>query len=290
MGADEDHGLACARPRPQDFRRVSQCLVQRSAVGCCLAHAAVDAGVRGRPRTKATRRAARRELPRWRTAGRRLGHEALDRGHQSRAVVCQFLATASHRGIDDARQILRSQFVNRGCGDAARELELARIQCDVAVIEQDEDHTLRAEMVRDDVGRDVAYPRRTGSHAIRQVDCREGDDGLFNPAIKNGEVSGGESADRLPIPIEHRDVDLDEVRGGAEDGRLLGVAGRKAPAVIITMSRTASGRRIGSSLRRAAAPGSYHFGPLAWWPPDGSSVRASRTRPAAPRLHSFVGP
>ena len=32
--------------------------------------------------------------------------------------------------------------------------------------------------------------------------------------------------DRLAIPIEHRDVDLNDVRGGAEDGHLLRVPGR----------------------------------------------------------------
>src|SRR4029078_10357629 len=33
---------------------------------------------------------------------------------------------------------------------------------------------------------------------------------------------------RLSIPIEHRDVDLDDVRGGAEDGHLLRAAGRRS--------------------------------------------------------------
>jgi hypothetical protein len=59
---------------------------------------------------------------------------------------------------------------------------------------------------------------------IGQVDSRENDDGPFNPAIKNGEVSGSESMDWQAIPIEHRDVDLNDVRGGSEDGRLLRVA------------------------------------------------------------------
>src|SRR5262249_19808088 len=80
-------------------------------------------------------------------------------------------------------------------------------------------------MVRDYVWRDVAYPRRTRSHVIGQVDCRENDDGLLNSALENTKVSGGQSMDWLAIPIEHRDVDLNDVRGGVEDWHLLPVGG-----------------------------------------------------------------
>ena len=75
-----------------------------------------------------------------------------------------------------------------------------------------------------EVGRDVARPRRTGSQAIGQVDCRERHDWLLNPAIENDEVSCGEPMDRLAIPIQYRDIDLNDVRGGPENRHLLGAA------------------------------------------------------------------
>src|SRR3954463_6359728 len=70
--------------------------------------------------------------------------------------------------------------------------------------------------------------RATGSHAIGQVDCRESDDGLLDPAIENGEVSRRQTMNRRSIRIEHGDVDLSDVRGGTEYGHLLRAAGQDA--------------------------------------------------------------
>jgi len=155
-----------------------------------------------------------------------LWEEALDRCHQPLTIDRQFLAIAPGRRIDHARQISRSQFVNGCFRDVARQLEHTGIPWRAAVIKQDENDALRAEMVGDNVRRDVASPRRTGSQPIGQVDCRESHHGLLDSAIDNGEVSRGQPTNRLPIPIEYRDVDLDDVRSGPEHRRLLRARGR----------------------------------------------------------------
>jgi hypothetical protein len=84
-------------------------------------------------------------------------------------------------------------------------------------------------VIRDDVWRYVASPRRTRPDTIGQVNCRKSDDGLLDSIIENSEVSCAETRDWLPGPIENRNVHLDDICADAKGWCLLRAAGENVP-------------------------------------------------------------
>jgi hypothetical protein len=53
---------------------------------------------------------------------------------------------------------------------------------------------------------------------LGHVDGREGDNGLLCPVVQNGEVLGPETSYWLPLTVENRDIELNDI-GSSTEGR-----------------------------------------------------------------------
>ena len=80
----------------------------------------------------------------------------------------------------------------------------------------DRDNAPWRRRIRHDILGDIALPRRTHGDRRRHFDSLEGDDSAGLAFLEHGEVGRSQAADRPPIFVEDRNIELDDVDTGTE--------------------------------------------------------------------------
>jgi hypothetical protein len=147
----------------------------------------------------------------------RHGKRAIDGRKKPRAVRGEILRRAAVREgtrEDHRCQIAGTQLIDRCRSDAPGQLLV--FEPDRPVEHDHDEPPLGPHVVRDDIGRHVAHPGRLSGDPLgfRELDRHERHDRPGLAVFEDREVRRGQIANRPPVLVEHRDVDLHDIHAG----------------------------------------------------------------------------
>jgi hypothetical protein len=141
---------------------------------------------------------------------------AVDGGAKDAAVGREVLRQRMGRE-DDRGKVSRAHLVDGGLGRASRGRHV--LGADGAVEQNDDKPAVARQLIGDDIGGNVAHPcGRWIGRPVREVHRAEDDDGPNLAVFADDEILSGQSANRTPFLVEHRDIDVDDVDASSEGG------------------------------------------------------------------------
>lgn len=147
---------------------------------------------------------------------------------------------------DDSCPITCAEALNDASGDFLGALEGREIRRQQSIVnDQNEEPALGILLVRLHIGGDIANPScgQRGSRRL-DIDSREDCDGLWPAIFKKNELCSVKSTHRIPLLVEYRDVQIDEVGSRPKDWLWL----------LRLTSRARRDRRDGKDANGSAAP------------------------------------
>ncbi len=115
-------------------------------------------------------------------------------------------------GGDDGREVVRPERLDGGRGNLPRH-ERGLLNGNRAVHQDNhQSPVLLAHLVRGDVRRHLCGPHRLGRTRARgELHRRERADGCRDTVVEHGEIRGSQPAHRLPLVVQDRHIELDEL-------------------------------------------------------------------------------